>query len=76
MEEPPDQRRESGAEVRRMAQDISEQSKELATEYYQQGREKVLEWERQLVAQVRDKPLQSLLIAGGIGLLLGLLRQR
>ena len=45
-------------------------------EYYQQGREKVQVLEQTLEAQIRAKPIQSLLIAGGIGLLLGLLWNR
>ena len=33
-------------------------------------------WQQQLETQVREKPLQSLLMAAGVGLLLGLLRRR
>jgi ElaB/YqjD/DUF883 family membrane-anchored ribosome-binding protein len=33
-------------------------------------------WQQQLEQHARDKPVQSLLIAAGIGLLLGLLKRR
>jgi ElaB/YqjD/DUF883 family membrane-anchored ribosome-binding protein len=43
---------------------------------YQRGRAQALAWEQTLTTQVREKPLQSLLIVGGIGVLLGFLWQR
>jgi ElaB/YqjD/DUF883 family membrane-anchored ribosome-binding protein len=49
---------------------------EIASEYYQQGREQVLALEQTIEAQIRDKPIQSLLIAGGVGLLIGFLCRR
>jgi ElaB/YqjD/DUF883 family membrane-anchored ribosome-binding protein len=36
----------------------------------------MLAWQQQLESQVREKPLQSLLMAAGIGLLFGLLKRR
>jgi ElaB/YqjD/DUF883 family membrane-anchored ribosome-binding protein len=41
-----------------------------------QGREYIRTWPAQLEQQVQEKPLQSLLMATGIGLLLGLLWRR
>ena len=41
-----------------------------------EGRNQVLAWQQQLEYQVREKPLQSLLVAAGVGLLFGLLRRR
>jgi ElaB/YqjD/DUF883 family membrane-anchored ribosome-binding protein len=57
-------------------QELTAQGQEAATEYYQQGRERVLAWQQQLQAQVQEKPLQTLLMAAGIGMLFGLLRRR
>jgi len=67
---------EIGNEMREQAQDLMAQGKEVAAEYYEEGRNQVLAWQQQLENQVREKPLQSLLIAAGVGLLFGLLRRR
>jgi len=63
-------------EVGQKVQELTTQGQEVAAEYYQQGRERVLAWQQQLQTQVQEKPLQTLLIAAGIGLLFGLLRRR
>jgi len=63
-------------EVGQKVQELTTQGQEVAAEYYQQGRERVLAWQQQLQTQVREKPLQTLLMAAGVGLLLGLLRRR
>ena len=67
---------ETGREMREQAQELMAQGKEVATEYYEEGRNQVLAWQQQIENQVREKPLQSLLMAAGVGLLLGLLRRR
>jgi len=67
---------EIGNEMREQAQDLMAQGKEVAAEYYEEGRNQVLAWQQQLETQVREKPLQSLLVAAGVGLLLGLFRRR
>jgi ElaB/YqjD/DUF883 family membrane-anchored ribosome-binding protein len=67
---------ETGQEIRGQAQELISQGKEVAAEYYEEGRNQVLAWQQQLEYQVREKPLQSLLMAAGVGLLLGLLRRR
>jgi ElaB/YqjD/DUF883 family membrane-anchored ribosome-binding protein len=74
---------EEGKEVGQKAQEIGQKVQELTTqgqevtaEYYQQGRERVLAWQQQLQTQIQEKPLQTLLMAAGIGLLFGLLRRR
>jgi ElaB/YqjD/DUF883 family membrane-anchored ribosome-binding protein len=78
-----DRASETREQVRQHAREIGGQAKELgheamdvASAYYEQGREKVREWEGTLETQLREKPIQSLLIAGGVGLLLGLLWRR
>jgi ElaB/YqjD/DUF883 family membrane-anchored ribosome-binding protein len=65
-----------GEEIAEKAQHLKQHGREIASEYYQQGREQAAIWEHQLEEQIREKPIQSLLIAGGIGLLLGLLCRR
>ena len=67
---------ETGKEIGGQAQELIAQGKEVAAEYYEEGRNQVLAWQQQLEYQVREKPLQSLLMAAGVGLLLGLLRRR
>ena len=67
---------EPGKEMRDQAQELMTQGKEVAAEYYEEGRNQVIAWQQQLEDQVREKPLQSLLMAAGVGLLLGLLRRR
>jgi ElaB/YqjD/DUF883 family membrane-anchored ribosome-binding protein len=67
---------ERGTEMRDQAQELIAQGKEVAAEYYEEGRNQVLAWQQQLENQVREKPLQSLLVAAGVGLLFGLLRRR
>jgi ElaB/YqjD/DUF883 family membrane-anchored ribosome-binding protein len=67
---------ERGVEMRDQAQQLIAQGKEVATEYYEESRNQVLAWQQQLENQVREKPLQSLLVAAGVGLLFGLLRRR
>ena len=67
---------ETGKEMQDQAQELIAQGKEVAAEYYEEGRNQVLAWQQQLETQVREKPLQSLLVATGVGLLLGLLRRR
>ena len=71
-----DHMQETAKEMRDKAQDLMTQGKEVAAEYYEEGRNQVLAWQQQLENQVREKPLQSILIAAGIGLLYGLLRRR
>jgi ElaB/YqjD/DUF883 family membrane-anchored ribosome-binding protein len=71
-----DKVQETSAQVRDKAQDLGSQAKEKASEYYAQGRESLAELNHTLEAQIRERPLQSLLIAGGMGLLLGLLWRR
>src|SRR2546421_2317815 len=56
---------ETGKEMRDQAQELMAQGQEVAAEYYEEGRNQVLAWQQQLENQVREKPLQSLLIAAG-----------
>jgi ElaB/YqjD/DUF883 family membrane-anchored ribosome-binding protein len=46
------------------------------TQVYEQGRESLQDLNRTIEAQIRERPIQALLVAGGIGVLLGLLWRR
>ena len=48
----------------------------VASDYYGQGRKKTGELETQVVDYVRTKPLKSVIIAAGVGALLGILMSR
>jgi ElaB/YqjD/DUF883 family membrane-anchored ribosome-binding protein len=71
-----DRGQETGKDMRDTAQELTRQGKEMAAAYYEEGRNQVSAWQQQLETQVREKPLQSILIAAGVGLLFGLLRRR
>jgi ElaB/YqjD/DUF883 family membrane-anchored ribosome-binding protein len=79
-----EQAQEIGTQVRGWAQDVSGQLKEGAQEairqagdsaaqFSSQGREAVGQLEKTLEDYVRAKPLQSLMIAAGVGMLVALL---
>ncbi|HMB67876.1 MAG TPA: hypothetical protein VKU85_01150 [bacterium] len=53
-----------------------EDAKEKAREYVQTGREKKEHYEDALLTRVRERPLQSVAIAAGVGLVIGLLGRR
>ena len=74
---------EIGSQIRNKARDMSTQAQELGaqatetvSEYYEQGRETLRTLPQTMEAQIRARPLEAVLIAGGIGLLLGLLWRR
>jgi ElaB/YqjD/DUF883 family membrane-anchored ribosome-binding protein len=78
---------EMGAQVRDWAQEKGSQVKEGAQEAMQQvgtsvsqlaerGRETMGQFEQGLEDRIRSKPLQSVLIAAGVGMLLGLIWKR
>jgi ElaB/YqjD/DUF883 family membrane-anchored ribosome-binding protein len=69
-----------GTQVKETMQDVGIQVKETmqaaGTQVYEQGRESLQDLNRTIEAQIRERPLQALLVAGGIGVLLGLLWRR
>ena len=71
-----DKAQEAGAQVRDKAQEMVRQGKEIASDYYQQGRQQMEAVENTLEDGIRAKPLQSVLIAAGIGMLLGLVLKK
>jgi ElaB/YqjD/DUF883 family membrane-anchored ribosome-binding protein len=68
--------REMGSQVRDAASEKYGQLRDQASDYYQQGRERAQEWEQSLEQYVQEKPIQSILIAAGVGMLLGILWKR
>jgi ElaB/YqjD/DUF883 family membrane-anchored ribosome-binding protein len=68
-----DQARDMGVQIKEGSQEVMHQVGETASEYYEQGRKAVGELEKTLEGYIREKPLQSLLIAAGVGMLAGLL---
>jgi ElaB/YqjD/DUF883 family membrane-anchored ribosome-binding protein len=69
-----------GTQVKETVQDMGTQAKETiqtaGSRVYEQGRESLQDLNRTLEGQIRRRPLQALLVAGGIGVLLGFLWQR
>jgi ElaB/YqjD/DUF883 family membrane-anchored ribosome-binding protein len=63
-------------QIKDAATDKYNQVRDRATDAYQQGKETAEQWEQSLETYVQEKPLQAVLLAAGIGLLLGLLWRR
>ena len=68
--------RDMGGQLRDAASEKYNELRDQAQEYYEQGRERAMEWEQGLEGYVREKPLQSLLIAAGVGMLVGMIWKR
>ena len=68
--------RNLGSQVRDTATQQYGQLRDQATQYYEQGRQRATEMEQSLEQYVHEKPIQSLLIAAGVGMLLGVLWKR
>ncbi|MEQ8764395.1 MAG: hypothetical protein RL885_10740 [Planctomycetota bacterium] len=68
--------RELGGLAKDAAGEQLERAKRRATEGYEAGRDRVADWQDDLRDRVRDKPVQSLLIAAGVGALLGVFWRR
>ena len=70
----------AGTQVKETVQDMGTQAKETmqaaGTQVYEQGRESLQDLNRTIEGQIRQRPLQALLVAGGIGVLFGILWQR
>ena len=68
--------RDMGGQVRDAATEQYNNLRDQATEYFQEGRERAQEWEQSIEQYVHEKPIQSILIAAGVGMLLGILWKR
>lgn len=65
-----------GAQMQHVGTQVKETVQHVGTQVYEQGRESLQDLNRTVEAQIRERPLQALLVAGGIGALLGLLWRR
>jgi ElaB/YqjD/DUF883 family membrane-anchored ribosome-binding protein len=75
-----DRVRDKAAEVSQHLKDAAtdkyNEVRDRASDAYNQGRETAEQWEQSLEGYVQEKPLQAVLLAAGVGLLLGLLWKR
>jgi ElaB/YqjD/DUF883 family membrane-anchored ribosome-binding protein len=71
-----DRTQEAGTQGRDSTQGVARQVGETASAYYPQGREQVAAVENSLEDSIRAKPLQSIFMAGGLGMLLTLLLKK
>ena len=58
------------------AQEYLEAGKDKAQEYYDMSKAKAQEWENTVEQFIREKPLQSVLMAAGVGALIGFFLRR
>lgn len=68
--------REMGGQARHVARDQYDHLRERASDYIEQGRQKAREWEQGMEHYIQERPVKSLLVAVGIGVLAGLLWRR
>jgi ElaB/YqjD/DUF883 family membrane-anchored ribosome-binding protein len=68
--------RDLGGQVREAAREKYSQLSDQAQDYYDQGKHKAQEWEQGIESYIQEKPLQAVLIAAGVGVVLGLLWKR
>jgi ElaB/YqjD/DUF883 family membrane-anchored ribosome-binding protein len=82
-----DQMREKSTDVKQSLQEMGSAAKQIAqqqyegvrdtvVDYYDQGREKAMEFEQSLEKRIRERPISSVLVATGIGFLLGMVWMR
>lgn len=62
--------------IRDQATQMYGQAKDVAGEYLQQGKDKLGEYESTLENYVREQPIKSLLIAAGVGVVIGAIWKR
>ncbi len=68
--------REIGGQVREAAGEKFDKLRDQAGDYYTRGRDTAQAWEKSLEEYVQEKPLKAVIIAAGVGVLLGLLWKR
>jgi ElaB/YqjD/DUF883 family membrane-anchored ribosome-binding protein len=68
-----DQLQAMGHQASEVAHDAMDQARETASELYSEGRQRVSGAAASVEQCIRDQPLRSLLVAAGIGCLLGAL---
>jgi ElaB/YqjD/DUF883 family membrane-anchored ribosome-binding protein len=67
---------EMGSAAKHMAQEQFEGVRDTMSTYYEQGRERALDLEHSLENRVRERPISSIVVATGIGFLIGMLWMR
>ena len=67
---------QAAGQVREVAQERLGQLRDTAEEYYQMGRDRATDLERTIEERIREKPLNSVLMAAGLGVLLGIIWTR
>lgn len=68
--------REAAGRIREAATETFGHLRDEAEQVYEQSRERALDLEQALEDYVRQKPIRSLLIAAGIGMLVGAIWKR
>jgi len=67
---------EQAAELRDATSRKAEDLRDRAGDVYEEGRQRAVDFERTLEQRIREKPLQSVAIAAGVGILLGMIWTR
>jgi len=67
------QGRDKAQEVSAQVNETAQQVSETASAYYEQGREQIEQIGHYLEDHIREKPLQSVLMAAGIGMIIAFL---
>lgn len=67
---------EMGSTARQAAQEQFEGVRDSMSAYYEQGRDRAMELEHSLENRVRERPISSILVATGLGFLIGMLWMR
>lgn len=70
------QARDMGNQAREAAREQYDRLRHTAEDYYEQGRQRAMEWEQGLENYVQEQPIKALAIAAGVGLLVGILWKR
>ncbi|MEX2142671.1 MAG: hypothetical protein WD894_25680 [Pirellulales bacterium] len=65
-----------GSTAKQMAQEQFEGVRDTMSTYYEQGRERAMDLEQSLENRVRERPISSILVATGLGFLIGMLWMR
>lgn len=63
-------------QLRESANEYYDQGRQKAQEYYDQGRQKAMEYQENLESYVREQPVKAILIAAGVGLMVGMMWRR
>ncbi len=64
---------DAGSQAAQTAQDRLSQLRESASEYYEQGRQRLQAMGQTVQGQITESPMTSVLIAAGLGVLLGVM---